>query len=191
MKYHRNAKTNIFVRKQIARRIKDGEPVTKVAREFGITRKVAYKWAAREDFKDKTSRPKKYGYPQCKWLPPKEKVKIIRYEKDNPGELVHLDTFGVYLGGKKYNAYVSIDDCTRLLYAKILDYKTQDQARYFLDLTRTAFPFKIEKILTDNGQSSVVQENVICLRWHALTIMKLFTNTQDQIVHKLTEKLKE
>ena len=151
MNYHRNAKTNIFVRKQIARRISDGEAVTKVAKEFGITRKTAYKWALRDDFKDKISRPKKYGYPQCKWSPPKEKVKVIRYEKDNPGELVHLDTFGVYLGGKKYNAYVSIDDCTRLLCAKILDYKTQDQARYFLDLTRAALPFKIEKILTDNG----------------------------------------
>ena len=55
MKYHRNAKTNIFVRKQIARRISDGEPVTKVAREFGITGTTAYKWASREDFKDKTS----------------------------------------------------------------------------------------------------------------------------------------
>ena len=52
MKYHRNAKTNIFVRKQIARRIKDGEQVTKVAREFGITRKVAYTWASRKDFKE-------------------------------------------------------------------------------------------------------------------------------------------
>ena len=57
MKYHRNAKTNIFVRKQIARRISDGEPVAKVAREFGITRKVAYTWATREDFKDRSSRP--------------------------------------------------------------------------------------------------------------------------------------
>ena len=151
MNYHRNAKTNIFVRKQIARRISDGEEVAKVAREFGITRKTAYTWAAREDFKDRSSRPKKYGYPQCKWSPPKEKVKIIRYEKDNAGELVHMDTFGVYVGGKKYNAYVAIDDCTRLLFVKIMDYKTQDQARHFLDLTRAAFPFKIEKILTDNG----------------------------------------
>ena len=52
MKYHRNPKTNIFVRKQIACRISDSEPVAKVAREFGITRKVAYTWASRKDFKE-------------------------------------------------------------------------------------------------------------------------------------------
>jgi transposase-like protein len=59
MNYHKNAKTNIFVRKQIARRISDSEEVAKVAREFGITRKTAYTWAAREDFRDRSSRPKK------------------------------------------------------------------------------------------------------------------------------------
>lgn len=151
MKYHNNAKLTIFQRKELARRINDGEEVSKVAKDFSVSRKTAYKWSSRESFYDVSSRPKKYGYPQCKWKPPKVKPVIIRFEKNTPGEMVHLDTFRVYAGGKKYNGYVAIDSCTRLLFAKILDYKTQDQAKHFLDLTRAFFPFKIQTILTDNG----------------------------------------
>jgi len=151
MKYHNNARFTYHQRKEIKRRVNDGESVAKVAKDFNTTRKTIYKWATRDIFYDVSSRPKKYGYPQCKWKPPKEKPIIIRFEKKHPGEMVHLDTFRVYCGGKKYNGYVAIDSCTRLLFAKILDYKTQDQARHFLDLTRSSFPFKIQTILTDNG----------------------------------------
>lgn len=151
MKYHNNAKLTIFQRKELARRINDGEEVTKVAKDFNVSRRTAYKWAGRESFHDASSRPKKYGYPQCRWKPPKEKPNIFYYEKKIPGELVHLDTFRVYSGGKRYVGYVAIDDCTRYLAVKILDYKTQDQARHFLDIIRASFPFKIQAFLTDNG----------------------------------------
>jgi transposase InsO family protein len=151
MKYHSNSRTNIFIRKEIARRVQDGEGVTKVAKDFGLSRPTIYKWSRREDFKDLTSRPKKYGYPQCKWKPPKIKPVVIRYEKNTPGEMVHMDTFRVYAGGKRYVGYVAIDSCTRMLCAKILDRKTQSDARHFLDLTRASFSFNIQTILTDNG----------------------------------------
>jgi transposase InsO family protein len=148
---HPNAKTSPHVRKLIVQLVHDGEKVAVVAKRFKISRTTVYKWLKREDFKDRSSRPKKYGYPQCKWKPPKVKPIVIRFEKDSPGEMVHMDTFRVYASGKKYVGYVAIDSCTRLLFAKILDYKTQDQARHFLDLTRASFPFKIQTILTDNG----------------------------------------
>jgi transposase InsO family protein len=151
VKYQVNATTNIFIRKRIATKVKDGIPIAQVAKEEGVSRKTVYKWSRRESFKDVSSRPKKYGYPQCRWKPPKIKPIVIRYEKNTPGEMVHMDTFRVYAGGKKYTGYVAIDSCTRLLYAKILDKRTQSDARHFLDLTRVSFPFKIQTILTDNG----------------------------------------
>ena len=150
--YHPNAKTTVHIRNQIIQLINDGYSVTYVARLFKISRVTVYKWINRsEELKDRTSRPKKYGYPQCKWNPPKEKPTIIRFEKKNPGEMVHMDTFRVYAGGKRYVGYVAIDSCTRMLYAKILDRKTQSDARHFLDLTRVSLPFSIQTILTDNG----------------------------------------
>ena len=105
MKYHNNAKLTIFQRKELACRINDGEVVSKVAKDFNVSRKTAYKWAGRKSFYDVSSRPKKYGYPQCKWKRPKEKPNIIRFEKNNPGEMVHMDRFRIYCGGKKYSCY--------------------------------------------------------------------------------------
>ena len=55
MKYHNNAKLTIFQRKELARRIDDGEEVSKVAKDFNVSRKTAYKWASRESFHDLSS----------------------------------------------------------------------------------------------------------------------------------------
>lgn len=76
MKYHKNAKLTIEQRREIALRISAGESVSKIAREYGTTRKTIYKWAGREDFKDRSSTPKKY----CK---PKLQASFFNINKDH------------------------------------------------------------------------------------------------------------
>ena len=51
---------------------------------------------------------------------------------------------------KRY-LYVAIDRATRLVYAKIEYNKTQKISAKFLEEAIKYYPFKIEKILTDNG----------------------------------------
>ena len=58
MKYHNNARFTYHQRKEIKRRVKDGEPVSKVAKDFNTTRKTIYKWSRRDIFYDVTSRPR-------------------------------------------------------------------------------------------------------------------------------------
>jgi len=47
---------------------------------------------------------------------------------------------------------VAIDRATRLIYLEIHDNKRADTASKFLEKSIEFFPFKIEKVLTDNGK---------------------------------------
>ena len=98
---------------------------------------------------------------------------IVRYERDHPGELVHLDTKqlarvpaggGYHFVGRSIRAeqkgtgwdrvHVAIDDHSRLAYAEEL---TDEAPTTTVDFLRRAYAFyadqgiTIERILTDNG----------------------------------------
>lgn len=83
--------------------------------------------------------------------------KARRYEKDYPGELMHLDTKRLPLlhGETKLNGheylFVAIDDYSRELYAGIYPDKSMLSSSDFLDMIITQCPYTIEKTLTDNG----------------------------------------
>lgn len=80
-----------------------------------------------------------------------------RYEKDYPGELVHLDTKRLplltgetKLDGHEY-LFVAIDDFSRELYVGIYPDKSMASSSDFLNMVIAQCPYTIEKTLTDNG----------------------------------------
>ena len=102
---------------------------------------------------------------------------VRRYEKDNPGELVHLDTkklgrfsqVGHRIHGDRSSSrrsrgvgweivFVAIDDCTRLAYVEVLEDERGPTAADFLLRTAAWFAargVRIERVMTDNGSPFV------------------------------------
>lgn len=83
-------------------------------------------------------------------LPPDEK-KIAKAFKDYQPGFVHIDTAQINLGKDKWYLLVAIDRATRYVYLELHDNKRMETATEFLRETMQQYPFKIEKILTDNG----------------------------------------
>lgn len=99
----------------------------------------------------------------------------IRYERDNPGELLHIDTkrLGRFdqpghrvtrkrsYGSKKQGfefAYVAIDDASRLSYVEILADERSEAASAFLANAVSWFAdqrVRVERVMTDNGSAFV------------------------------------
>jgi hypothetical protein len=86
--------------------------------------------------------------------------KARRYEKDYPGELMHLDTKRLpllanetKLDGHEY-LFVALDDYSRELYAGIYPDKSMLSSSDFLDMVIGQCPYTIERTLTDNGTRS-------------------------------------
>lgn len=80
--------------------------------------------------------------------------RIIRYERNIPGELVHGDTKRLpKLPGQQRREvlFIAIDDCTRWLVADIYPDKTMWSASTFLEMALVRLPFVIEKHYSDNG----------------------------------------
>lgn len=103
-------------------------------------------------------------------------VPVVRYEHDEPGGLVHLDTkkLGRIVDGPGHRAtgdrrsrkrgagwevlHVAIDDATRLVYAELLpDEKGRTAARFLVRAVRwfRAEGVRIRRVLSDNGSPYV------------------------------------
>ena len=109
------------------------------------------------------------GLSRLKSLEPTEPPR--RYEKEHPGELLHLDIkklgrirgVGHRVTGKRQHrnrgigwdfVHVAIDDASRLAYVEILPDERQKTAAGFLERTVAWFArhgIKIQRLLTDNG----------------------------------------
>lgn len=103
---------------------------------------------------------------------------VIRYERERPGELVHLDVKKLgYIpdgGGKRFDTgwtetgagrkrpgkrgfqclHIAVDDYSRFAYAEVLPDERGDTTAGFLERTVQAFArvgVRIERVLTDNG----------------------------------------
>jgi transposase InsO family protein len=89
----------------------------------------------------------------------KRKKQALRYEKNYPGELFHLDTKrlpwlkgeGTRYESEREYLFVAIDDYSRELYAGIYDDKSSFSSASFLRKVLEQCPYTIEQILTDNG----------------------------------------
>lgn len=74
-----------------------------------------------------------------------------KFKEYEPGFL-HIDSFYLpKLDNIKRYCYVAIDRATRLVFLRVYDRRTQEVAVDFLGKCLSFYPFKINKILTDNG----------------------------------------
>lgn len=81
------------------------------------------------------------------------KKRINQQFKDYEPWFLHVDiTYWPKLNWIKYYIFVSIDRATRLIYLEIHDNKKASTASNFLEKAIDFFPFKINKVLTDNGK---------------------------------------
>ncbi|ETR65191.1 MAG: transposase, partial [Candidatus Magnetoglobus multicellularis str. Araruama] len=77
----------------------------------------------------------------------KEKQKFKEY----PLGYLHIDITEVRLQKKKYYIFVAIDRVTKYAYTEIHENMKVSKSVSFLKNTINAFPYKIHRILTDNG----------------------------------------
>ena len=112
---------------------------------------------------------RRYGCSRLAPRPPREA--IVRYERERPGELVHVDVKKLgrigarghrVTGDRSQRArgagwqyvFAAIDDTTRLAFARIYPDETADSALAFLaELERfyAEHAIRVERVLTDNG----------------------------------------
>jgi len=112
---------------------------------------------------------RRHGLGRLSALDPK--VPVIRYERESPGELIHLDTkklgkirgIGHRIDGIRKHctrgigwefAHLAIDDHTRLSYVEVLPDEGGETTASFLERALGFFArhkIKVERMLTDNG----------------------------------------
>jgi len=83
-------------------------------------------------------------------LPAEEKKDFKKFKKYDPG-YIHIDTAEIKISHEKYYLFVAIDRATRFVYIEVYDNKRMETAKQFVQTTIKQYPFKINKILTDNG----------------------------------------
>jgi transposase InsO family protein len=124
----------------------------------------------------------------CNRLPKKQQQDTGQpgtFKEYGPGYL-HIDCFYLpKLAGQKHYCFVAIDRATRLVYLWVYEHKNKEAATDFLARCLEFYPFKIEKILTDNGREFTL--NGFKNRWGTRT-KKLHPFTglcqQHQIEHR-------
>lgn len=91
----------------------------------------------------------------CSRLPTKQQQDSGQpgtFKEYGPGYL-HVDCFYLpKLENQKHYCFVAIDRATRLVFLWVYDHKNKEAATDFLARCLTFYPFKIQKILTDNGR---------------------------------------
>lgn len=128
---------------------------------------------------------RRHGLSRLRSLEPKPEV--IRYERERPGELVHLDTkklgriqgVGHRIHGDRTRshrgagwefAHIAIDDHTRLSYVEVLPDETRATAADFFARALRFFGrhgITVERVMTDNGsayKSSLFE--AVCVERH-------------------------
>jgi len=127
---------------------------------------------------------KRMGLGRLKALEPRPPV--IRYQRERPGELVHLDikSLGRFnkpghrvTRGRKGNrnpgagwdcVHVAIDDATRLAYVEVLSDQKRGTTTAFLVRALRWFKARgitVERVMTDNGSPYVSRLFAKALRW--------------------------
>ena len=108
---------------------------------------------------------------QSRLVAPVDRSEIVRYERERPGELLHIDSKklgriinpGHRVTGDRSKRgrgagwlylFVAIDDASRLGYARLYPDETADSAIAFLHACERFYAehgIRIERVLTDNG----------------------------------------
>jgi len=169
MVIHKRTRLTPFQRKELCERYHGGERVCDLVRHFGVTAPTVYKILRQGRLNDYTVHPStnkrfrclEYGLKRLAKieheLEDKLKKQAKRYNKQYPGEMVHVDTkrLPLLLGESPRSnheyLFVGIDDYSRELYAAILPDKTQRSSENFLRQVLAECPYTIEQIYSDNG----------------------------------------
>ena len=64
---------------------------------------------------------------------------------------IHIDITEFYLDGRKWYLFVAIDRISKICTAELFDNKTLESTLVFLRHVMAFFPYKLHRILTDNG----------------------------------------
>ncbi len=109
----------------------------RLAPVLGISRSTAYRCLRRQGL---------HRLP----MPPRPPV--IRYESQQPGELVHLDVLHLFAlkGQRPAYQFTFVDGYSRMAYACIASRHTTDVALAAVQAAQQAFGFPIQRLLTDN-----------------------------------------
>jgi len=116
---------------------------------------------------------RRLGLGRLRSLDPR--IPVMRYERDNPGELIHIDSkklgridgIGHRITGDRHGQsskrgtgwealHVAIDDASRLAYTEILPDEKKTSATAFLERALVFFErhgVKVERVMTDNGSA--------------------------------------
>jgi len=125
-----------------------------------------------------------FYYLRHRWLTKKEKPKRSKFKEYEPWYL-HIDlSYWPTIDGKKCYIYVAIDRATRLMYIEIHENKTSKTASKFLRNVIDFFPFKIEKILTDNWKEFTLKNHL--WKFDLEGLFDQFCKEFD-IIHRLTQ----
>lgn len=91
-------------------------------------------------------------YLKLNKLSEKEKQKVRKFKKYQPGYL-HLDVFYLpKINKKRYYCFLAIDRATRMVFLELYEHKGKEEAADFLFKVLGYFPFRIYCVLTDNGR---------------------------------------
>ena len=141
----------------------------KVADKFNVNINTIYKWRRRKEedllqilkpFIPKVTRKtiyttlKQEGLNKNSYILPKdESKKSVKKFKDYKEGYIHIDVkYLPKVDGKRKYLFASIDRKTRLVLISIYDKKDKKSSNDFLKKVINFYPFKINKILTDNGK---------------------------------------
>lgn len=170
---HKNTKLLPYQRREAYRRWRDGDRVTDLAKYYHVSRKTLYqtfhkaKLGVFGNYSSKNLRYRtiEYGLKKLEKIESKLEKKLLkreirlnRYNKKHPGEMVHTDSSvlslvsGEAITTPKEYLYVFIDDYSRTLFADILPDQTSYSAAIVLDEAIQMLPFKIESVYSDNGK---------------------------------------
>lgn len=83
---------------------------------------------------------------------PKKKTEKHGKFKSYEIGFLHLDITEFYLCGKKYYLFVAIDRVTKMIFAELYERKRIEETLDFMHKVFAFYPYKIHRVLTDNGQ---------------------------------------
>jgi len=208
-RYRAEGETGLLDRSSAPRSIPHRTPKEVVSRVLGLRHKRLVAWAIAQQLGLPRSTVgeilRRHGLGRLSALDPKEPV--IRYERDSPGELIHLDTkklariqgIGHRIHGDRRRmsrgigwefAHLAIDDHTRLSYVEVLPDEGGETTASFLDRALGFFArhkIRVERMLTDNGsgyRSRAV--NAVC---HQAGIRHLWTKPYTPKTNGKAERL--
>lgn len=98
-------------------------------------------------------------YLKSWWLTQKDKRVVHKFKEYEPW-FVHIDiTYWPKINGEKWYIYVAIDRATRWIYLEIHKDKKAETTAWFLKKFLDLCPFKVTKILTDNGKEFTLKNH--------------------------------